>query len=77
MSDNLSSDLRGWAKSGLTRNLYSGATPLCDTLAQAADSIDALKAELAKARDAALEEARKAGYIKGHNDGWKAARSKT
>jgi hypothetical protein len=46
MSDNLASDLRGWAKSGLTRDLYQGATPLCDTLAQAADRIDALEASL-------------------------------
>jgi hypothetical protein len=50
MSDNLASDLRGWARSGLTRDLYQGATPLCHTLAQAADRIEALEAELANAR---------------------------
>jgi len=55
MSDETANQLRAWAASGLTRNLFSGATPLCDTLAQAADHIEALQAQLAD-RDRALAE---------------------
>jgi predicted phage tail protein len=55
MSDETANQLRAWAASGLTKNLFSGATPLCDTLAQAADHIEALQAQLAD-RDRALAE---------------------
>jgi NADH pyrophosphatase NudC (nudix superfamily) len=55
MTDETANQLRAWAASGLTRNLFSGATPLCDTLAQAADHIEALQAQLAE-RDRALAE---------------------
>jgi len=55
MSDETANQLRAWAASGLTKNLFSGATPLCDTLAQAAAQIEALQAQLAD-RDRALAE---------------------
>jgi len=50
MSDETANQLRAWAASGLTKNLFSGATPLCDTLAQAAAHIEALQAQLAESR---------------------------
>jgi hypothetical protein len=55
MSDETANQLRAWAASGLTKNLFSGATPLCDTLAQAADHIDALQSQLAEANRALAE----------------------
>jgi hypothetical protein len=45
----LRSQIEAWSRSGLTRNLFSGVTPLCETLEQAAAAIaerDALRADL-------------------------------
>jgi hypothetical protein len=48
MSDETANQLRAWAASGLTKNLFSETKPLCDTLAQAAAHIEALQAQLAE-----------------------------
>jgi hypothetical protein len=45
MPDDMTTTLRMWAASGLTRNLYAGATPLCDTLRHAADMLEDVRAE--------------------------------
>jgi hypothetical protein len=48
--DDLAAALDGWAKSALTRDLYSGAAPLSETLRQAAKRIRERGAEVRAAR---------------------------